>query len=45
MIVKLEVISRVLRIIQERLEKDLPENLAETETYEQSIDIVKDIWK
>ena len=45
MIVKLEVIARVLRIIQERLEKDLPENLSETEMYEQAIEVVKDVWK
>ena len=45
MIVKIEVIARVLRIIQERLEKDLPENLSETEMYEQAIDVVRDVWK
>ena len=45
MIIKLEVIARVLRIIQERLEKDLPEKLTEAETYEQAIEIVRDVWK
>lgn len=43
--IKTEVISRVLRIIQERLEKELPDNLSETETYEQAINIVENIWK
>jgi hypothetical protein len=42
--IKLQVISRVLRIIEERLDK-IPENLTEIEAYEQAIDIVKDIWK
>ena len=32
MIIKIEVISGVLRIIQERLEKELPDKLSETET-------------
>ena len=45
MIIKLEVIARVLRIIEEKLHKDLPENSSETESYEQAIEIVKDIWK
>ena len=45
MIIKLEVIARVLRIIQERLEKDLPEKLTEAETYEQAIDVVKGVWQ
>ena len=45
MIIKLEVIARVLRIIQERLEKDLPEKLTEAETYEQAIEVVRDVWK
>ena len=42
--IKLQVIARVLRIVEEKLDK-LPENLTETESYEQAIDIVKDIWK
>lgn len=45
MIIKIEVISGVLRIIQERLEKELPDKLSETETLEQAIEIVKNTWK
>jgi hypothetical protein len=42
--IKLEVTARVLRIIQEKLEKELPENLPETETYEQAIGVVNNMW-
>ena len=42
--IKTEVISRVLRIIGERLDK-IPDNLTEAETYEQAIEIVKGIWE
>ena len=45
MIIKLEVIARVLRIIEERLDKDIKEGLTETEAYEQAIEIVRDVWK
>jgi hypothetical protein len=44
MSIKNEVIARVLRIIQERLEKELPDKLSETETYEQAIGVVNNIW-
>jgi hypothetical protein len=42
--IKTEVISRVLRIVEEKLEK-IPDNLTEAETLEQAIEIVRDIWK
>jgi hypothetical protein len=42
--IKLRVVARVLRIVEEKLDK-LPENLTEIEMYERATDIVKDIWK
>lgn len=43
--IKLQVIARVLRIIEEKLHKEIKEGLTETEAYEQSIYVMKEIWK
>lgn len=45
MSIKIEVIARMLRIEQARLEAEVNEGQTEAETLEQAIEVHKNIWK